>query len=362
MSLQCFDNIIGITQSDCECLVTPLGAEKINNVPWYKVSKSGLYLDALPGIIGIKAVDASTQCDDELAQFYQRAVKDSVKYMHDDLVTGLLKKFKQVKLAYSGKALGTDYQTNETLTTDYAGVKIKTAGMKGGSLVINIIYTLFDTTHNTFVIKVYRALSGSKNLEYIENITVKTEANKLTPTLMDAPKTYPLCEEGYDYYFVYESIGSNPKNNSVSCGCGNSEAQLNEYARFYGIKGNNLSDLSSFAVDGYAKGIAFDLSIGCDTSAVVCDLYKRYQDFTIVMSHAVRFKAGEIVHELILNSDDINRYTMMNREYLWGKRNHFRTEYNDRIEWMVENADLNNYDCYMCNNNTKRVHKGGILA
>jgi hypothetical protein len=362
MALECFDNIIGISETTCTCLTAKLGTATIGSVPWYKVSKSGLFLDRLPGIIGITGVDANTPCDAELASFYQTAVKDAIKLMHDDLVTGLLKKFRQVKLAYSGKACSTDYAVTEVLSSSYAGVMVRTAAMKGGSLVLNTIYAMFDSTVASHTIKVYRALANSKNFEHIEDLIIGTQANALKPNLLASPKSFPLCEEGYDYYFIYDTTGINPKNNTISCGCGSGEAQLNEYARFYGITGNDLTQVTSFGQDGYAKGLAFDLSVGCDTSRVACDLFQRYQDFTIVMSHAVRFKAGEIVHELILNSDDINRFTMMNREYLWGKRNHFRSEYNDRIEWMIETADLNNYDCFTCNNNTKKVHKGGILA
>ena len=362
MALECFNNIIGVSETNCSCLTSKFGSEKINNVPWYKVSKSGLFLNDLPGIIGISGTDANTDCDDDLATFYQRAIKNATRMMHDDLVTGLLKKFKQIKLAYSGKACSTDYGVTETLSNSYAGVMARTTGMKGGSLVLNTIYAMFDTTVAELTIKVYRALRNSKNFEHVEDIVISTEANALKPNLLRSPKSYPLCEEGYDYYFLYDTTGINPKNNQISCGCGAGEAQLNEYARFYGIKGNDLAQITSFSQDGYSKGLAFDLSVGCDTSRVACDLYQRYQDFTIVMAHAVRFKAGELVHELVLNSDDINRYTMMNREYLWGKRNHFRSEYNDRIEWMVETADLSNYDCFTCNNNTHGVHRGGILV
>lgn len=367
MALECFENIIGITETDCSCLVSRLGTAQIGGQPWYKVSKSGLFLDRLPGIIGISGVDASTPCDNELAKFYQTAVKDAVRFMHDDLVTGLLKKFKQIKLAYSGKACSTDYGMTESLSSSYAGVLVRTKGMKGGSLVVNTIYAMFNTTVAELTIKVYRALASNQtpdliNAEFIEDLVISTQADTVKSNLLATPKSYPLCEEGYDYFFVYSTAGINPKNNSISCGCGAGEAQLNEYARFYGITGNDLTKVPAFSQDGYAKGLAFDLAIGCDTSRVACDLYQRYQDFTIVMSHAVRFKAAEIVHELILNSDDINRFTMMNREYLWGKRNHFRSEYNDRIEWMVENADLANYECWTCNSNTKGVHKGGILA
>lgn len=361
MSLECLENIIGVTETDCECLTTKLGDKKVNNVPWYKISRSGLFLDRLPGIIGIKGSDAATPCDDELAVFYETAIKDAVKCMHNDLVTGLLRKFRQIKLAYSGQALSTSYQVNHPLSGNYAGVCIRTAGMKGGSLNINVIYAMFEQTVEEFTIKVYRAFRGSDALEHLDDIAVSTLANAIKPTVLSEPKSYPLCEQGYDYYFLYEAPEFSPKDNTIACGCGSSEAHLNEYAQFNGVEGD-ISSPHAFATDSYGKGLAFDLSIGCDTGAVVCDLYRRFQDFNIVMSHAARFKAGEIVQELVLNSDDINRYTMMNREYLWGKRNHFRAEYNDRIEWMIETADLSNYDCFICNGNTRNVHKGGILA
>lgn len=362
MGLQCFDNIIGITESTCECLTVGLGNEEINSVLWYKVSKSGLYLDRLPGIVDIKGVNSSTPCDDQVATFYKDAIKDAIKFMHDDMVAGLLKKFKQVKLAYSGKALSTDYTIDDAITQDYAGVMIRTEGMKGGSLQINNIFTMFNST-GTITLKVYRGLHNSDNIEFVEDITaVATEANKIKPNILANPKIYPLCEEGYDYYFVYQRGEMRPKNNPVDCGCGNSQNQLREYANFWGIVGNDLNNITNFQQRANASGLAFDLAIGCDTSAVVCDLYKHYQDFKVVMSHAVRFKAGELVQEAVANSGEVNRLTMLNKEHIWGKRNHFRSEYADRIMWMVENANLQEYECYICNNKTLNIRRAGIRS
>lgn len=363
MGLQCFDNIIGITESTCTCLTEGLGNEQINDIPWYKVSKSGLFLDRLPGIVDIRGVGSSTPCDDEVAKFYKDAIKDAIKAMHDDMVAGLLKKFKQVKLAYSGKALSTDYTTNDiNVTQSYAGVMMRTERMKGGSLQINNIFALFDSSFE-LIIKVYRAIRDSKNFEFIEDITgISAEANKLKSNVLATPKIYPLCEEGYDYYFVYQRGSARPKNNPVDCGCGNSQAQLREYANFYGIVGHDLETVTSFQQRSNASGLAFDLAIGCDTSAVVCDLYKNYQDFKVVMSHAVRYKAGELVQEMVANSGEVNRHTMLNKEHIWGKRNHFRSEYADRIMWMVENANLQEYECYICNNKTLNIRRSGIRS
>lgn len=362
MALECFEYIIGVTESNCACLVEGLGNEKVNDVLWYKISKSGLFLDRLPGIVDIKGINGSTPCDNEVAIFYKDAIKDAIKEMHDDLVAGLLKKFKQIKLAYSGKALSTDYSSNDVITEQYAGVMIKTAGMKGGSLQINNIFTMFAET-GTITIKVYRALSDSKNVEFVGDITgINIEANKVTPNILTSPKSYPLCEEGYDYYFIYDSTNVTPKNNPLDCGCGNSQAQLKAYADFAGVIGNDLNNVAGFQHRSNASGLAFDIAIGCDTSAVVCDLYKNYQDFKLVMSHAVRFKAGELVQESVANSGEVNRYTLLHKEHIWGKRNHFRSEYADRIMWMVENANLEEYECYVCTNKTLSIRKGGILS
>lgn len=362
MSLNCFDYIIGVTESTCTCLTTGLGTDKVGDEIWYKISKSGLFLDRLPGIVEIRGIDAASPCNNEVATFYKTAIKDAIKEMHDDLVAGLLKKFKQVKLAYSGKALSTDYSGNDVNVSKYAGVRIRTSGMKGGSLQINNIFTMFANT-GTITIKVYRAITGSDNIEHVEDITgITTESNKVKPNVLATPKSYPLCEEGYDYFFLYDTTDMIPKNNPLDCGCGNSQAQLKAYAEFLGVTGSDLNGIADFTQRSNAHGLAFDLAIGCDTSAVVCDLYTNFQDFKVVMSHAVRFKAGELVQEMVANSGQVNRYTLLAKEHIWGKRNHFRTEYADRIMWMVENANLEEYECYLCNNKTLNIRKAGILS
>ena len=38
----------------------------------------------------------------------------------------------------------------------------------------------------------------------------------------------------------------------------------------------------------------------------------------------------------------------MNKEYLWGKRNHFRASYEGRINYLAASIDISSSSCFIC--------------
>jgi hypothetical protein len=128
---------------------------------------------------------------------------------------------------------------------------------------------------------------------------------------------------------------------------------------FSGVAGDDLNSLPYFTNYLSGLGLSMEVDAGCDASSIICTMFNDDIAARTAMAYAARYKAGELVHEYILKSNNINRYTMSNREFLWGKRNHFRKEYNDRVTWLSQTADINSIDCYVCND--KRIGNGGIL-
>ena len=93
---------------------------------------------------------------------------------------------------------------------------------------------------------------------------------------------------------------------------------------------------------------------------LICREYDRENAIAVTMAWAVMYKAGELLIESILNSNEINRYTMMNREALYGKRSHFRKEYETRIMYLAQVIDFSSSDCFICRDNT--MYMSGIMS
>lgn len=331
-----------------------------DGLPWYTHSTSGLFLDELEGIVPIKAVDASTDCEDEMATFYYRSIKTASQTLGNDILINLATRFKSAKKAYKGKIGGTSFSGTTTISKTYAGVRYRTLPMKGGVWKIDKVYAMMNADA-TFDIEIYKIEYGATVYELVQTLTgIQSLANKVKENVLPAQVVIELSEIGADFYFVYQPSGFQPRTNSLSCGCGSKETPLLQYMSKSGVSGNDLDYLPQFSVSSVGNGIALEGEIGCDTSSIVCSSFETDSNMAIAMATAVQYKAAELVHEYVLKQADISRYTMVNREYLWGKRNHFKSEYNDRINWLVANADMNLIDCYTCA--PGKVVKRGLLV
>lgn len=138
---------------------------------------------------------------------------------------------------------------------------------------------------------------------------------------------------------------------------------MKRYLNLAGLEGSDLGSFQTFMRSNNSHGLAVNIEVGCDSSNILCDLYESDISYKTVIGHAVRFKAAELVVEKVQSSEEVNRFTMMSREYLWGKRNHYRKEYLDRVTWMVETLDVGSItDCFVCNTGGhKKIAKSGIL-
>jgi hypothetical protein len=93
-----------------------------------------------------------------------------------------------------------------------------------------------------------------------------------------------------------------------------------------------------------------------------CREYSEDDAVAVVMGYATWYKAGELLIEDVLKQPDVNRYTTMAREYLWGKRNHFRKEYENRIIYLAAVIDVMASNCYVCREQVNQPFFSGIYT
>ena len=364
MAYDCLNNLIGITASECDCTIEGLTNEDLDvgleeGEHWYTQTTSGLLLDDLEGIVPLKSVDESAECENEMANWYYRALNSAIQQMADDILIGLTQRAVNGKKTYTGKVAGTSYGSMFNVTAfGYAGLKLYAKPMKGGKITINKIYTMMDAAA-TFDILVYKQINNSVEVELLQTISdIASLANAVKTNDLTTPVTLDLSEYGCNFFLLYVPNGFNPRTNSTSCGCGAKEILLRNFLQVNGAAGNDITNPNNFTTYSNAMGIALDAVVGCDTTKIICESFTNDDGVAKVMAYAARFKAGELVHEFVSKSGNINRYTMTSQESIWGKRSHFRSEYNARINWLVANLDLTLIDCYKCND--KRITKGGI--
>lgn len=371
----CLNKIIGLSETDCECFDTgkPVDAN---------VSNSGLFLDQLDGI-NLKLASADEDCEegglwDILAKSRNNAIAD----FKSDLQSALLTRYKQRRQPFIGQIGSTSYKNNLSLTSTYAGVEFFCDQIVGGTMKIRRIGLLFANS-GTFTISVYsnvdEGLVDQYSVTAIANtLTWFTIPGGLSLEMDNETGTYPR------YFFVYEVAQSGqPKDIQGGCGCNTNKNykyywntnepkfasfekdRWSEYVMLTGVTGetNTLLGRDSWGTQNYLNGLVFDVAFTCAIKDLICTEQFDYETnpLALVMAYAVRYKAGIILLDKILASGEINRYTMMDRERLMGKKNTYAKEYQSRIDYLVEQINYKANDCLVCDD-TEQIFKSGIFA
>lgn len=358
-SLDCLDSIIGLSETECECLID--GTEPAD----YNTSESGLYLDRLDGF-NINVASGADNCSE--GGIWARMVKavSDAKIEFRTALLGLVnQRFEPRAKAYTGQLGSAGYKSNLSISYLYAGIKITPLQLVGGVITLKRIGILINTSQNVTV-KVY---SNENDATLINSYTtsVPVTANTLTWLNLSTELELPMTssERTIYYWVVLEVNGFQPKNNKKDCGCGGVKREWNKWISFQGALGNDITDMATFTSNDYMNGLVLDVDIKCETSLLICGPDKLLDfandSFSQYMAEAVRFKAGEKLYRGLLSTDQINRFTMMNREEILATANQWGSNYMKVMEYLNEIIDTKENDCLKCRRNNNMI-KGSILA
>jgi hypothetical protein len=356
--MKCLDNIIGVTRESCECL---LGEKTPEQVAALAKSVSGIYLDELDGALTLKAIKASSSTCQEMIALMEKSIEIAKRETMDGIIIEIQSRTKQNRDSYVGNVGEVSASMNLAASQAYLGQRWRSYNSDG---VIKITGGyIYLNAAQTGTIRIIRAVQGTDILTEVLTFPYTSQANVLTALVIpNGEIKLPMMVGGeiVDYYIMYDRQGALPKNNSLTCNCGNKERILNNFLTREGVGTTDLTMLKGAATYGYAMGLSFNVDVRCDTGEFICREYSDDNAIAIAFAHAVRYRANWWLNEQVLKSDQINRYTMMNREYMWGKRNHFRSEWETRIQWIGANIDMSSTDCFICRDN--QMAFGGIFA
>lgn len=358
-SLSCLDNIIGLSETTCECLIN--GTEPAD----YNESESGLYLDRLDGF-NINVASGADNCSE--GGIWDRMVKavSDAKIEFRTALLGLINnRFQPRAKAFIGQLGSSGWKLNLTLSQLYVGVKITPLQLVGGVIVLKRIGVLINASQNVTV-KVY---SNENDATLINSYTTTAPvtAGSLSWLTLGTPLELPMSsnERVISYWVVLEVNGFQVKNNKKDCGCGGVKREWKEWITFQGALGNDLTDMSTFTSNDYMNGLVLDVEIKCEASTLICGPDKLLDfandSFSQYMAEAIRFKAGEKMYRGLLSTDQLNRLTMMNREEIMSTANQWGKNYMEVMNYLSEIIDTKENDCMKCRRNNNMV-RGSILT
>lgn len=351
--LPCFEYIFGLSRTECEC--TDDGKPEDADV-----STSGLYLDELEGGINFESINTDN-CADAWDKMEAARVQ-GIEETQNDITIALNTLYKQNKSMFKGVIGKPETTGNNATSFNFVGMRLRAEPYSDAQITITGGTIHLDTaiTGDIIVLKGYQKCPTVPVV--VATIPFTSVAGMVATVTFDEPLILPMYDEKMipvDYFFMYEKpVGVQPANNHATCNCGGQERILKEYVYPAGVYADSLDNLYGLNSDKFANGLTLTAFIGCKSDLLLCSSMSEEPEIFLVSAYASLFKAGAKLIRDVLKSGDVSRYTMMNRESLYGKAKHFEKEYNARIEYIAANIDIDNSDCYTCNDN--RILKGKI--
>ncbi|WP_343320207.1 hypothetical protein [Sphingobacterium multivorum] len=352
--MECLDKIIGISNTDCECTTQDISSED-------KKSNSGIYLDEVEG--GLKLSDLNNIDCENFVEKARRARKRATDQFIESILAQYATEggYSQKYEKFDGRIGKVEHLRTMTNIPKFAGLRLRTSLIRGSSIKISSIGLLWGS-ETTVKLSIYRCYDDADDLEFIKEINIQTLANIQSLHKLDELLELPLADERnlpIDYYFVYDtSVSGFPRDNQATCTCGGMERILKSYMSLGGVIADSLEGIKNSASWVNAHGIYMNAKIDCTSKAAVCNLLEL--DHSNTIAHAIAYKAQEFLIEDVMSSGNMNRITMLSNEHMWGKRNHFRKEFDNRIMWLVQTYPFEKVnDCVECDQNNI-MYKGII--
>jgi len=365
----CYESIIGLTRSDCECYVgMPDSAHD---------SLSGLYLDEL---VGLGFIQSMTNCDngDDLWLNMGKAVDNAISVFQADTNALLLRNFRVRRNPFRG-GIGRITSGNVSLLIgNYLGVRFYCDNVKSGVLQIRSIGTIFRDT-GLLSLSIYNNLGdllGVYDLNTVADVHTQNAVDIELPLHSD-------YADHVEYFFVYQYDGNLiPKVNDIKCSCGSFKPKFdcgNPYFRvnhdtIYGwadwlmVGGINSVSLPDFTDCGCRTnnnmyGLTFNVDLRCKIGEVLCldSLDFEGNPLAAAMALAIQNKAGEILGTWVLQSGNLNRFTLINTEQFITDVSNYKATYNQMVKYIAESADITQNDCLSCLD-VYKMAKRGIFA
>ena len=366
--MACLDGLVGVTKKGLGDLpfyaqLSPTIKSKII------VSASGLYIDKLTGGIDLTTIgDLGTM--NAVLKSGLEAIEETPKILQDDLTMALNTRYKSANKPYSG-AIGRVFISKVLGTKgNLQGQRLRANNPISGYISITKISIAVNGAE-TFKIYVGRANTGDEQMaEVLHEFPVTTATPGFSVADMSSAEgeiKLPMQINGIaQEYWVYwnrtEAGALSPKDNDIKCNCPNDP--INNLLEYLDIKGVGFADINSLKnipmTDNYGHGLSIQAAVKCDEVMIICQQYENDASIKAALAWAANYKAGELWIEYIFKSNSVERVMIQGREYLWGKRNHFAKEYNDRITWIANNMDVAESNCYECKGN--KMFFGAILS
>lgn len=353
----CITQLVGIVKDDCPCYTGNCTPDQITAM---RTSKSGLFLEDLPGMVQLKALGNGSACKN-MCQLTLDTIATSEQQTIDDIIITVGGLYEAAKATYRTTLGETAFTMTMAPSKRYYGYRIvANTGAKDTMIAISDLKINVTAGGGVQVI-IARGPKDGGGLVPIDTFVAQSLPGMWTAANLNAgptgEKIYPLYVGGVEqeYYLVIDSADMAPGlpvDNLVSCGCGGKDKQIEQYVYVKGVQLDNLNNTTTALFSDRAFGVSASVRFFCSEGSFVCREFSNKNPIAVAMAQAVRYKMGYTLLNKILNNPEVSRFTMMNREQLSANMRTYDKEYKMRVQAISIKLDPNKTDCFICNSNT----------
>lgn len=352
--MECLENIIGLTQNDCACI----DGDKPADFATLNGSDSGLYItDEGDGFPLLDGVFDSLDCgrSDNVFTSLATAREKAISSFLTDYAAFRAMSVKPTE-GFNGLIGRLKNSSAQTAPGTFAGQLISPPAIRGRSLVITSIYLGLSTDETTTV------TIASDNPDFTEQtIDVTNVAGKFGKATFATPVSLDFTD-GFEYAIYYEVDGKRHLQNDYRC-CGTTP----KWRRFFNAQGFTSSDVDEMLSDrcchnacGKPYGLVIDAYLSCDDQSWMCTP-EQYglAGFTAIIAKTIQFKAAANIIQFILDGRDINEYSLLRREALYGKRNARLASYETNVKYLAQQAPTGG--CIGCKKSIVNTRRASLV-
>lgn len=356
--IACLENLVGVTAKECDCI----DGTKPANFSTLNASTSGYYIDEFLDVR--QEVFAALECEKNVDLFTKIAgIRDAAqKKMQTDLQAALLSFYTKRVTPFKGEIGQRLANRDQQIPNRYNGMTLCPQRLRDAKLTLTGLFVGFNQGIANDAASQFDVTIASNNPDWTtQTVTVNRVAgvfNKFVfTTPLELPFHSPVCydEHGLQYYIYYDKndLGTaSPLQNKLYC-CGSRPEWLTHITAG-GFSVNTIEEMKCCSNE-WAYGLVLEGYVTCDNLEWICNLPElNGLDFQDVIARTIQAKATVDLAQFILDSNNINQYTILNREQLYGKRSKYTKEYSNLIHWIATNVNDQLYSltgCYKCKQN-----------
>jgi hypothetical protein len=336
----CWENVIGFTRKEDVCVDDYLAE--------YSDSDSGLYLSELQGM-SLRILNKTGGSYGIWEKMFN-ARENAVLTFKVDVMQEILKTKEPARSRFIGDIGGKSFTSKASVDT-YHGLRLY-SDIIGGSYTLRGVSLILDVTEavNLLIYDDYQLLHTIA----LTSQAGRPKYNAITPI--------QLSLEG-NYYFIYQTTGL-PYNNKLTCNCGGhkwcfnldypcykvSRDKWTEWTMTGGIHGTDVNNLDDWPTSREARGLILHGEFGCDILGILCSEHTDFANnqVDLAIAHAINFKAGSFLSGYIMDSDEVNRYTLLGIDGLTANMQYYEERYTKMIEFIASNIELDRNECLRC--------------